>query len=130
MSILRDLSFGNKNETIILEKLQETFPDIIQTETFHPFDYFNTDTFFELKSRRCNHDTYPDTMIGHNKIKYALDNPQFNYVFLFKFLDGLYKHHFDPTRNYELRKGGRMDRGKPEFRNYAYIPIDELTFIS
>lgn len=129
MSVLRDLSFGGKNEIIILEKLQDTYQGLTQTDTFHPFDYFHDNTFFELKSRRCNHDTYPDTMIGHNKIKYALDNPQFNYVFLFKFMDGLYKHHFEPTRNYSIRKGGRLDRGKPEFRNYCYIPIEDLILI-
>ena len=129
MSILRDLSFGNKNECVILEKLQKDFPDCVKTTNYHPFDYFADNTYFELKSRRINHNTYDTTMIGYNKIKYAKNHPEFNYVFLFKFNDGLYKHHYDPNKEYTISKGGRYDRGKAEISDYAFIPICDLTLI-
>lgn len=122
-----DLTFGRRCECEIMKILQEQHETVLQTEENHPFDFIAGDTYYELKSRRCNHNTYPDTMIGYNKIQYARQYPDKNYVFLFKFNDGLYKHHFAQEKNYTLRQGGRYDRGRAEIKQYAYIPVSELT---
>jgi len=127
----KDIYFGMQSELSVLEFLKTDYPDIQKTEpSSHPYDFVTTVdnqvTYFELKTRRCNSFTYPDTMIGYNKILYAKKYPDKNYVFLFKFCDGLFKHHFNPNKEYTVRKGGRYDRARPEISNYAYIPITEL----
>jgi hypothetical protein len=122
----KDLEFGNKSECEILKILQGKHTIVEQTEPNHPFDFLAGNTYYELKSRRCNHNTYPDTMIGYNKLQYARQYPDKDYVFLFKFNDGLYKHIFVPEKKYTLRQGGRHDRGKAEIKQYAYIPINDL----
>jgi hypothetical protein len=130
MSKTNDLLYGKKSECEIIKVLQAQYENVKQTKQNHPFDFIAENTYFELKSRRCNHDTYPDTMIGFNKIQYARQYPDKNYVFLFKFIDGLYKHHFIPEKQYTLRQGGRYDRGQPEIKQYAYIPISDLTLFN
>ena len=69
-------------------------------------------------------------MIGLNKIKYAQSNPDKDFYFVFAFTNGLYywKYNADDKLNY--RKGGRIDRGYKEIKEYAYIPISLLTYIS
>ena len=129
----KDIYFGLKSEENVIEYLKKDFPDIVKTPTTsHPYDFITTcdnkTTYFELKTRRCNSFTYPDTMIGFNKIQFANqpENVDKEFIFLFKFVDGLFKHHFDRSKAYSIRKGGRFDRARPEVSMYAYIPIDEL----
>jgi hypothetical protein len=70
-------------------------------------------------------------MIGFNKLQFANqpENVDKQFVFLFKFNDGIFKHHFDKNKEYTVRKGGRFDRNRPEISLYAYIPIKELECI-
>ena len=126
-----DLQYGLDLENLLHEKVKECFGnDIVQTSGCHPYDYYNHDTFIELKSRRCKHDTYPTTMIGLNKINFARDLPDKSFVFIFRFTDGLYQHIFDPKKNYEVKMGGRQDRGRAEYKQYVYIPIKDLKSLS
>jgi len=125
----KDLSFGLQNENEIILVLKKDFPNVIKTASNHPFDFITDNTYFELKSRRCNHNTYPDTMIGYNKILYAKKYPDKNYIFLFKFNDGLYKHHYDPQKEYTIKQGGRWDRGRQEIKDYAYIKKEDLIVV-
>jgi hypothetical protein len=125
----KDIYFGLKNESIVMELLKKDFPDICKTPTTsHPYDFISGETYFELKSRRCNHDKYPDTMIGFNKIQFANqpENVDKQFVFLFLFEDGLYKHNYDPLKKYSIRKAGRYDRKKIEVSTYLFIPIVDL----
>lgn len=126
----KDIYFGLKSENDVLEFLKNDYHDIVKTPTTsHPFDFISGETYFELKSRRCASTTYPDTMIGFNKLQFAKqpENVDKQFVFLFKFIDGLFIHHFDKNKEYTIRKGGRFDRFKPEISLYAFIPITELT---
>ena len=130
----KDIYFGLQNEMFVMELLKKDYPDIAKTPTTsHPYDFVTTCDnqiiYFELKSRRCNSTTYPDTMIGYNKLQFAKLNPDKQFVFLFKFTDGIFKHHYDPNKEYTIRKGGRFDRNRPEVSNYAFIPISDLTLI-
>ena len=127
-----DLTFGIKSEEEVFTYLKTKFSEVCKTAMNHPFDFVTSDSYFELKTRRVNHDTYPDTMIGLNKILFARKNPDKNYVFLFKFLDGLYEHRFDPNKDYSVRRGGRTDRGSAEIKDYVYIKVCDLVkpFIS
>jgi len=132
----KDIYFGLRNESLVLELLKKDYPDIAKTPTTsHPYDFITTDvngiiTYFELKSRRCSSTQYPDTMIGANKLQFAKLNPDKQFVFLFKFTDGIFRHKYLIDKEYTIRKGGRFDRNRPEVSNYAYIPIGELEFYS
>lgn len=127
-----DLIFGLKSEAYLLSIIKKTFGSGFEKiqEQFHPFDFQDGDTYLELKTRRCKHDRYPDTMIGYNKLKYAQDRPTCKFKFLFKFDDGLYYHDYDHTKKYNIRDGGRWDRGTQEIKPYCYIPVNELKLIS
>jgi hypothetical protein len=46
---------------------------------------------FELKSRNLRHNSYDTTMIGNNKVKNALKDTEYEYVYFFGFIDGLYE---------------------------------------
>jgi len=82
----------------------------------------------ELKSRRCNYDTYPTTMISVFKIKSLLrkvENGYRVYIF-FNFTDGLYFYCLDRLNESYIQSGGRMDRGRVEIKNYYFIPVSQL----
>lgn len=46
---------------------------------------------FELKSRNLRHNSYNTTMIGNNKVKNALKDTEYEYIYFFGFIDGLYE---------------------------------------
>ncbi len=125
----KDLRFGLLSEQMVIKQIKDNFGDDYEKikDKFHPYDFKDkNDNYIELKTRRCFHNTYPTTMIGYNKLKYASDRPHCNFKFLFKFNDGLYFHEYHHDKPYEIKNGGRWDRGKNEISEYAYIPINEL----
>ena len=123
-----DLNFGFLQEDRLLNTIREKFgSNFEKTVKNHPYDYTDGKTYIELKSRRCNHNSYKDTMIGYNKLRYALGRPDNNFIFLFNFQDGIYQHNFCPDKKYKIKTGGRKDRGRVELNDYAFIPITELT---
>tara|TARA_R110002110_G_scaffold303252_2_gene517333 strand:+ start:432 stop:839 length:408 start_codon:yes stop_codon:yes gene_type:complete len=129
MSKITDLQFGMEMETKTLTLLKEKVnKNITQTLNFHSFDYFcsESNTYYELKSRRVKHDAYADTMCGYNKLKWAKQHPENKYVFLFQFTDGLYYHDWKADKKYSVRKGGRCDRGSLEIADYFFIKKTDL----
>ena len=95
VNISADLQFGMDMEDRVLTLLKEKVnKNIIQTPKYHSFDYLDASNniYYELKTRRVKHDTYPDSMVGYCKLKFAKENTDNNYIFLFKFTDGLYYH--------------------------------------
>lgn len=125
---MTDYVFGKRQEKKLFLQIKENFgKDLKQdTDQFALFDFNNENTFIELKSRRCKHDTYHDTMIGMNKVYKAKENPDNDYIFCFNFTDGLYyfKHH--PNYKYTIRFAGRNDRSRDERKTYAFIPKEDL----
>ena len=67
-------------------------------------------------------------MIGYNKILKCDEEPNFRYLFIFKFLDKIFNCEYegDVFLNFEIRKRGSKDRGTNEIKDYLYIPIDYL----
>ena len=67
-------------------------------------------------------------MVGLNKEDICLANPNLDYYFVFKFIDGPYYWKFDKTEydSFYKGEGGRSDRGYYERSNYLYIPVDRL----
>jgi len=133
MSIVIDRQFGHSKEDSEMEILKKTFgQDLQKTSHYHYFDYQCPNCFVELKSRRNTKDRYPDTMVGKNKIDRASqsERPVF---FCFSFTDGLYYWKYNKedisNGNVEFRTGGRNDRGRPEYSDYAYIKTGILNRI-
>ena len=121
----KDISFGDINEKNCKPIIEQITGKLTKTSSFHSFDYYNDTYFVELKSRRCNKNTYPTTMVGYNKIKKAIDSTK-TYLFCFKFYDGLFYHIYDPKVIYEIKKGGRCDRNCLEISDYLFIPVEDL----
>ena len=124
---LKDLKFGLNKEMQLLPILKEYLKDetIYKLENTNVFDFKGDNKFIELKSRNNNYDKYPTTMIGINKILRASSLNE-NVYFFFWFIDGLYYWLYDKDYEFEIKRGGRFDRGRPELNDYAYIPIDML----
>lgn len=123
-----DMKFGIEKEINQLGLIKSAIDINLKRsmKTNATFDYYSDNTLAELKSRRNNHNTYPTTMVGYNKIEYALKHPEKQAYFCFCFLDGLYYYKFSKDDKLEVRLGGRRDRGKDEIKEYCYIPISLL----
>lgn len=124
---LKDYEMGINNENLLLPKLKEFFNDdtIHKLNDYSVFDYEGENKYIELKSRNNNYNKYKTTMIGLNKlVKASTLKP--DVYFFFNFLDGLYYYKYNFDDNFEIRQGGRHDRGENEINNYCYIPIDIL----
>jgi hypothetical protein len=127
----KDYDFGFKAEDDLFEKIKSSYGEkIVKTDRYCSVDYCDDNTLIELKSRRNNYNTYPTTMISKSKIDYMLNSGKRS-ICLFNFTDGLYSIEIDKNKidNFELKKGGRRDRGKVEVNQYYYIPIELLTSV-
>ena len=125
-----DEKYGFTKEDNLYEILKEKFDKtLLKNSRYNLFDFIGEDCCIELKSRRNAHNKYPDTMIGCNKIDYAMMNNK-RVIFCFLFTDGLFYYEFDKNDviNKRLRTGigGRCDRNINEYKDYYYIPIDLL----
>ena len=127
----QDFNLGIQSENKVLKFLNESYEDkFISTTQNCEFDFTNNQYNIELKTRNNTYNKYPSTMVGYNKIKIAEeDTTDKKYKFLFLFEDGLYCWDFEKDK-YTIKTGGRRDRGLYEYKQYAYIPIEELYLIS
>jgi hypothetical protein len=123
-----DLKMGKLNEDYIKDVISDYFkiPKLSKTDAYHPMDFYFDDTYFEVKSRNNNYNTYPTTMIGYNKIEWIKKQNINDAYFIFVFTDGDYFYKYNPDEKLECSIGGRCDRGKREYKKYYYIPIDKL----
>ena len=126
----KDYNFGIQEEDSVLPELKKFFGDGLQKSShkYCQYDFYSEDCLIELKSRRCKSTTYPTTMIGASKLELTKQGDAKVY-FCFKFEDGLFYHKVDPDFDYTpfIRKGGRIDRGRPEIKQYLYLPVENLT---
>lgn len=92
---------------------------------------------FELKSRNLRHNSYNTTMIGNNKVKNALKDSEYEYVYFFGFIDGLYE--WKLTReNLEkcVTNTGGVSSSSREYtpfnndKEHLLIPVRDLVKIS
>lgn len=135
MSYLKkDLDFGISNEEKIISIIKEKFDKNLEKikNNLFVFDFSSDKCYVELKTRRNIKDKYPDTMIGYNKIVYAMQTDRPVY-FCFQFEDGLYYYEFNKedlnNNNIIVKKGGRKDRGRYEYKDYAFIKTNLLKLI-
>ena len=127
-----DLEFGANKENEIHPVLEKYFGPLEKTQANHPFDFYNEKYYIEVKSRRIPVTKYDTQMVGLNKVRAGedLQTRGFTTVFVFNCLDGIFC--WTQNHNYDVRIGGRCDRGRSEFKQYAYVhrkdllPIDNL----
>lgn len=126
----KDYNLGKKCENKVLDYLNNTLHyNLICNSQNSEFDFSNDKYNIELKTRNNNYSKYPDTMVGYNKIKIAEEDITKQYKFLFLFQDGLYCFDFQKDK-YRIRNGGRQDRGKFEYKQYAFINISDLYLLT
>jgi hypothetical protein len=137
MSQNSDLQMGELNENKNIDDLSSFFKTIFikDKNKYAIIDWSNQSNtiYLELKSRRLNHNDYPTTIIGINKINYCKD-PTKTYYFAFSFLDGLYfiKYDKDLFKTFQIKKQQikyRSDVGHIEIKENIHIPIKLLTKI-
>ena len=118
--VARQRKYGLAKEHEVLKDIQNKFgSDLKKTSgRYDRFDFISSNVLIELKSRRCNVETYPDTMVGYNKIEYAKKHPDKSVIFCFNFENGLYYHEYKPDKKYNIR----------DFNNrpYCFIPKGDL----
>ncbi len=132
-----DFKYGISKENELKPIIESRFDiKLTKASKFHNFDFLceSTKTLYEIKSRKNNHNTYPTTMIGYNKldfIKFKQEKTYKHFVFMFNFIDGLYyiKYNKKLFDTFEVKIGGRRDRNKDELKDYLYIPIQYLVKI-
>ena len=124
---INDYNYGINKELQLLPTIKQFLNDntIYKLENSNEFDFKGDNKYIELKSRNNNYNKYPTTMIGYNKIKKALELNEDVY-FIFNFTDGIYYYKFDRDKELEIKQGGRRDRGRPEIKDYYFIPIEIL----
>ena len=123
----KDFETGIFSENEILPIIRNHFSENIEKiqNKYAVMDFESESSFIELKTRACWSHTYPDTMIGMNKIKFAKYCEK-NVYFLFRFIDGIFYWKYDKNNKDQFRvgTGGRSDRGRSEYASYAYINTD------
>jgi len=120
--------FGKEQETRVTPIINQYFGRTIipTTERYDRFDYKCNDFNYEMKSRTCKMETYPDTMITCNKLDIS-DKP---IILLFNFLDKLCYIEHDQELFKDFRKilfsRSSQDWDKKE---HIFIPIQHLKVI-
>jgi len=120
---------GSEEEAKVLPVIRDYFQRDIErfSKKFSKHDFQCPDYTYELKSRRVKRDTFPDTIIGYNKVQ-ELSKPL---VLLYNFTDYLCYCEYDPVifEDYKKELFGRLDRPTNEAKIHIHIPIDSLTTI-
>ena len=125
-----DRTMGDIFECEIQPTLEGIFGPLTKrsdTDKFDVFDFSNERYFIDAKSRRNTKLKYPTTMVGENKVLKGLNLMMRGYevYFVFGFTDVNCLWKLDRDQ-YEVRHGGRMDRGTPEIKSYCYVPVKYL----
>ena len=130
MSFVTDYAFGKTKEEQALQKICRFFNEEIHPTTeWCRWDFESDFAIYELKSRNVNSNTYPDVMVGYNKIQPIRKNQ----YFLFNFTDGLFYIKYDEElfMDFELKvfkREGRMDYNDKR-QVMCHIPRKYLTKI-
>ena len=125
-----DRTMGDSFERKIQPTLEDIFGPLTRrsdADKFDVFDFSNERYFIDVKARRNTKLKYPTTMVGENKVLKGLNLMIRGYevYFVFGFHDVSCIWKLD-REQYEVRHGGRMDRGNPEIKSYCYIPVKYL----
>ena len=137
----KDLEFGLKSEEWVRVRFQKFFGDLKKLDKYHNFDFkggssdavYGDKIYIELKTRRINHDQYSTLMFPKRKLDKGLElytDEGATILFVFRCLDGVYGWYYirgdDISNNYEIKTGGRRDRGVVELEDVVHIKTADL----
>lgn len=125
---IKDMDMGFNAEDVMKPHLERTFGALTKLGKWSPFDYENAEYVIELKTRRCNHDSFDrdgGLMFNYSKIEKIENYGSKKVVFAFNCLDGLYYWDYDAT-NFTTAIGGRRDRGCIEMREMAKVLSSDM----
>jgi len=127
----KDLKFGFSQEILVLEKLKKTWPNLEKTKNrYCIYDFEDEENIFELKSRKCNHNSFYDIMVSINKVNCLLNSDKRGYL-VYNFKDGIYYTEIteEIIRLSRIEKFRRKNRGSGvDFETEClYIPNYLLT---
>jgi hypothetical protein len=120
-----DQSMGKKNENTVYNLISKYWTDrqiAKSNDMYSNYDFYDCKYKYELKSRRCAHDTYPTTMIPEMKCHKRT-------YLLFLYTDGLYyiRYRKDKFNKYEKKMFVKNRYDKQDIiKYYYYIPIEDL----
>ena len=125
----KDIAFGLQSEQTLLTTLGNQFGADIQKTTYKycPYDFYTENHKIELKTRRCNYNTYPTTIIPVQKTQ-----QDGNLVFCFCFADKLCYIHYDKEKfsKYKIEDIEYVRAyGKTSRVPHIHIPIEDLVEI-
>ena len=133
-SFKKDYEFGIKKEEELCGAMSEDAGIKLQKieKVYSALDFVSEDgsRFAELKSRKCEKDAFPDTIVGMDKVQVAKELVELGKEvdFYFNFTDGLYKYPYSEEMfkwAAPFKRHQRTDFNDKE-KLYCYIPTDEL----
>jgi len=125
-----DREYGNDGERRVEDRLARLFgplQSLSADDKYSEFDFKNDHVYVEVKRRRNTKLKYPTTMVGENKVVkgFELQMAGFRVFFVFDFVDVMCLWELKRDE-YEVRHGGRTDRGQPEIKSYCYVHTNYL----
>ena len=125
-----DREYGNDGERRVEDRLTRLFgplQSLSADDKYSEFDFKNHRVYVEVKRRRNTKLKYPTTMVGENKVVkgFELQTAGFRVFFVFDFVDVMCLWELNRDE-YEVRHGGRTDRGQPEIKSYCYVHTNYL----
>jgi len=119
--------FGKEQENMVLPIINEYFNRDIKPykEQYSKYDFYDDEYEYELKSRTCYLNSYPDTMITANKM-----NSSKPLILLFNYRNCLAYIQYDKERfsSYRQTMFSRAGLAYDE-KSHIYIPIEDLEII-
>jgi len=120
-----DYSMGKINEDKVFNMIRKFWSNrqiCKAINNYSNYDFYDSKYKYELKSRRCDHDKYPTTLIPEMKCHKRT-------YLLFLFNDGLYYIRFRKNQfeKYEKKMFVKDREDKKDVcKYYYYIPIEDL----
>ena len=103
-------------------------------DQYAELDFRDGKNLLELKGRGISHNQFPSTIFGYNKLLKARKkyNQGYSIFFYFLFTDGLYRWKYKEDENDILciSPVRRVDRGRIEYKDHAFLNIKDLEFIT
>lgn len=137
--MFKDFKYWEEWEKSISKALEDLWRRVEKQSTnaiidFKLFDKKGREVWVEAKTRKCNREDYPDTMIGLNKLIEAYkryDTDWLYTLFIFKFKDWIYWiNPFFVLPRFDYLQW-RWDRwGFDKKKGYIYYSTEELKLLS
>ena len=126
--------YTNDAESWVQAYLEKTYNrTVFKTHNFHPMDFYLTEDntangprmyYCEVKGRRNRHDTFPDTLVGTNKVDFIHNlEPEIKVEFYFVFDNQVMVTEYERDRFFSYSERNIYKR------KHTVIPVSHLRVI-